>query len=1639
MFFKNKIFWSNGYSYDLDTKEFTTVPSDSPSRIDAMPEWFLWKEKVTNLYATTISYSNRHTGRTESLPPVERMEMMWPDVSGDMLVYVIKNELYIYNLSTEEGEMIDNSGSPLYPVIEGNKIVWKNNGINGFSRIYFYDIETKEKKQLSSIEGVSAPDISGDIVVWMAIKNGLPVIMCYDFKEGKEKILTFMNKDRVLPAQGSGSRLVKISGERVVWHYVGTDDLDIFCYNIKTKRQHRITFDKYNAKRDPRIEGDKLIWKNVKSGINFLSLASIENGNFPLLDPMPDEEIEVGEMISNEIRIKTDNPSLGLKVTLDNGLPVSSMGASFENNQDGTGTFMWEPQEGQEGECSILVEANNGFYKEEVECKIMVKARPSREDKALFFKNGYIPMENESSSVSPERVISKTTSLWYCTADTKKTQVICEEGGEKSGLNMYIYAGRLWVGAWSKENQLEKVWLSTPTKSASWNHVAIVYEYNDLFKKGTLALYHNGGLVAQTNFDKLFVDNQDGNALGAVNETTVFHIGSPIEDTFNFLGALDECVFYNRALSHDEIKKLKKMGPDIKDKGLINYYSFNTLNDGKAIDVSASKHHQKLVGDLSLCISDRLGRNKHARFDNGSIQIDTPEKKLAHFQNSISSRAVVFEYNAKDVVTPQILYQEGDQKNGFNLYLSKGKIWAGAWSHDNKWQGEWLSIRTSPNQWHQVALDFDVNKNTFILYHDGIAEKCKMPINPVMLYLPGDANRDGKLDDQDGEIILKNFRNNIVLSKRGINNRSDTWADGDFNGNGQVDVNDYGEWKSNFKQPVREGGIVFGKNGSATRFAKNQRQRRLRRRRRSLRNGLYSNIAITNRFFNSASVPSSLNNYSLETNRYFYTGSMNKITVFNRSLGSDEISNLKIAVPLDTEGLVTYISMANGNCTDESKYSNHLQINGTIKAVDPIASIVNAPLLAHLKFDEGFSLNGNENLKSETPSPQHFRFTDGINKRAIVFDRKNSLQDGQHPYIYIKQDPSLNLTHFKNGMTLGGWIKPEDSSVIEEQGIVHKVFSTVDYKVGYRLTYSDNNQALSLRLESGENSVTLSAPQIIVPNEWNHFVVILTSQSVRFFVNGEHVYEEEYNLEWMGSDESFFIIGNDRASITKVDFTDIYAVEHYGVQKIGTHFRGAMDDFMVFNGTLTENEVASLYDYQKPNGNPSNDHKAPSDLELDVISEAQIDIFWNDNMEDEDGFNIYWSTKNEKPIIPNQTLPANQTLFNVTGLSHNTVYYFWVEAYNVHGVTAFIHNNAPTDDAPPLAPSDLVLHVDSYRQIIMSWTDHSDREDGYHVYWSAVNNKPTRPNRILLPGQTSTRVAHLLPDTTYYFWVEAFNHIGPSDEIGGSSKTMMTPENVVPDQRFRESINHHLLDRGPVPDLISLADLQNLKDVTYLKFNAYGIKNLEGLNLIGNIGSVTHLQLRMTFAPTLPVEIFDKLKLLTDLRLEGVSLKTLPIGIFDNLKFLTKLKLENNSIETLPAGIFDKLTSLKELRLRKTHISSLSPDIFNQLTSLTSLYIDRNKLKTLSSGIFDQLTSLINLNLNENSIENLPPGIFDQLSSLVWFDLDKNSLKTLPFGIFDELTFLKELDISSNPTTFSPSTEAIASFIQRNDRVRVIY
>jgi len=144
---------------------------------------------------------------------------------------------------------------------------------------------------------------------------------------------------------------------------------------------------------------------------------------------------------------------------------------------------------------------------------------------------------------------------------------------------------------------------------------------------------------------------------------------------------------------------------------------------------------------------------------------------------------------------------------------------------------------------------------------------------------------------------------------------------------------------------------------------------------------------------------------------------------------------------------------------------------------------------------------------------------------------------------------------------------------------------------------------------------------------------------------------------------------------------------------------------------------------------------APSNLVATPYSYEMITLAWQDNANNEAGFEVWRSTTGPTGAF---TLFASYSSPNTTqggnsGLQPLTQYCYEVRAYNllgqsgkVRGYSDFSNVACETTKALPVpaAPSDVSAAPDAWGRIRVTWTDNATDESGFRVERSATSNGP---------------------------------------------------------------------------------------------------------------------------------------------------------------------------------------------------------------------------------------------------------------------------------------------------------------------------
>jgi fibronectin type 3 domain-containing protein len=301
-----------------------------------------------------------------------------------------------------------------------------------------------------------------------------------------------------------------------------------------------------------------------------------------------------------------------------------------------------------------------------------------------------------------------------------------------------------------------------------------------------------------------------------------------------------------------------------------------------------------------------------------------------------------------------------------------------------------------------------------------------------------------------------------------------------------------------------------------------------------------------------------------------------------------------------------------------------------------------------------------------------------------------------------------------------------------------------------------------LLLACGEdNQETLKAPA-------NLTVGTITEERVELSWEDRSGNETGFEVERALEGENFRVLATTAADTTSMSDATIAlgAVYSYRVRAIGDQKRSAYSNVV---------EAEIVFDRDMA---PS----APRFLEAFEVTATSLVLSWADTSTNETGFEIERSRQADFGNAATLTTDMNQISYADSGLTPDTRYYYRVRAINDVGASVYSQTLVVDTNALPLtapeAPSDLSAQAVSASRIILTWTDNADNETGFIL----MSSRDGTTFEILFTSDANVTTyddVGLLPDTTYYYYVIAFNSAGES-EASQVAQARTPPEPALP-------------------------------------------------------------------------------------------------------------------------------------------------------------------------------------------------------------------------------------------------------------------
>ncbi|MBI3996826.1 MAG: hypothetical protein HY352_04135 [Candidatus Omnitrophica bacterium] len=312
-------------------------------------------------------------------PAIDGTLIVWnqtPSGGGD-------SDLYLCEYDPATGRCpiqplaVDPAVSAVRPDVSGTRIVWyaaRGDDADVFACTYNPATRTCPPKLIAGGAGVQAhAAISGKRIVWQDerldgdIYNG-DIYMC-EINSATGKCPPQLIAGGPQP-QGAPD----IDRDLIVWHEsnVGTG-LDIyFCeYDATSKTCPKRELEvRNNQQWVPAVADNLVVWQTDQHGPNEDVYVTILTSP-PLFDHLEDQTAVVNQTFT--LTVKATEPEGEAFSLAASGVPLERMGATFTDNGNGTGTFVWTPTQEQLGSYPVTFTATDvtGFSSSQI---VTVKA-----------------------------------------------------------------------------------------------------------------------------------------------------------------------------------------------------------------------------------------------------------------------------------------------------------------------------------------------------------------------------------------------------------------------------------------------------------------------------------------------------------------------------------------------------------------------------------------------------------------------------------------------------------------------------------------------------------------------------------------------------------------------------------------------------------------------------------------------------------------------------------------------------------------------------------------------------------------------------------------------------------------------------------------------------------------------------------------------------------------------------------------------------------------------------------------------------------------------------------------------------------------------------------------------------------------
>ena len=295
-------------------------------------------------------------------------------------------------------------------------------------------------------------------------------------------------------------------------------------------------------------------------------------------------------------------------------------------------------------------------------------------------------------------------------------------------------------------------------------------------------------------------------------------------------------------------------------------------------------------------------------------------------------------------------------------------------------------------------------------------------------------------------------------------------------------------------------------------------------------NGTIDEAMVFNTSLTQTQIQSIMNNQS---SRFVYTGDVETRNI-NVSLLNENILN--ISIPDAERELGTNISLRLGEWDISLGYNNS-DVNSAIPG-----------LVSYWHLDNNSAIGENDTFVVDSMGRNNGTANHTVINNWGVFEKSHKFDDNSSHVIQVADSSSLNIT---TALTISGWIYRNRGGQAGDVILEHQPAN------GFYALFFEGNQIRFRLAFANSTTVTVSPTKLVTKGQWHHVVGTWNGTRAKVYLDGVN----------LGSEQNFFGSLAGKSGIVQIG----------RITSGSPRTNGSLDEIMIFNRSLTDNEVQELY------------------------------------------------------------------------------------------------------------------------------------------------------------------------------------------------------------------------------------------------------------------------------------------------------------------------------------------------------------------------------------------------------------------------------------------------------------------------------